>query len=103
MENEIQQLLTMVKMLNNKIEHLEKSSLSIKPVLNVDEFCTYTGYSKSTTYKLTCQRLIPHSKPNDKSIFFSREKVDEWLLKNPIKTVSELKPDNVSRKNTFKF
>ncbi len=103
MEKHIQELLHAVQKLNTKIESLEKTNLSSKTVLSLEEFCLYTGYSKSRTYKLTSARQIPYSKPNDKSIFFSKEEVDKWLLKNPIKTISSLSSEVKSDRKSPKF
>lgn len=103
METQIQELLTVVLNLKTKIENLEKSNLSSKSVLSLDEFCTYTGYSKSRTYKLTSARLVPHSKPMDKSIFFSKEEIDLWLLQNPVKTITALKSEGKTTKKFTKF
>ena len=103
MEKQIQELLTIVHNLNAKIENLEKLNLSSKSVLSLEEFCIYTGYSKSRTYKLTSARLVPHSKPMDKSIFFSKEETDQWLLKNPIKMITTLKSENKTKRKIQKF
>lgn len=61
-----------------------------KRILTLQEACAYTGYTESYMYKLTSTRQIPHSKPNGKKIFFDKEKLDEWLLGNPIATNAEL-------------
>lgn len=61
-----------------------------KRILTFEEACTYTGFAESYMYKLTSARKIPHSKPNGKKIFFDKEKLDEWLLGNPIATTSQL-------------
>ena len=53
---------------------------SSKRVLTFDEGCTYLGYAKSYVYKLTSAGVLPFSKPNGKSIFFDREKLEACLL-----------------------
>jgi excisionase family DNA binding protein len=63
---------------------MEKNHLSFK------EFCEYTGFSESFGYKLTSQRKIPFYQPTGRKIFFKREEVDAWLLRNRIKTSDEL-------------
>ena len=55
---------------------------SNKRVLNFKEACKYVSFSNSYMYKLTCANTIPFSKPNGKTIFFDRDKLDEWLLSN---------------------
>ena len=77
--------------LKQEIEALfKKASLNTKQVLNVEEASEYTGLSTSTLYKLTSSRRIPHSKPSGKKVFFSREALDEWMLKNPVSCLESL-------------
>ena len=52
-------------------------------VLTFQQGCEYLGYAKSYVYKLTSSGTLPHSKPNGKSIFFDREKLEDWMLSNP--------------------
>jgi len=51
-------------------------------VLTFEQGCQYLGYAKSYVYKLTSAGILPYSKPNGKSIFFDREKLEAWMLKN---------------------
>lgn len=74
-----------------QLDRIERASLGQKPVLNFEEFCLYTGISSSFAYKLTSGRVIPYSQPNGKKIYFDRVLVDLWLLKNPVKTIPQLK------------
>ena len=53
-----------------------------KKVLTFEQGCEYLGYSKSYVYKLTSAGILPFSKPNGKSIFFDREKLEAWMLSN---------------------
>ena len=76
--------------INDRLERIEKLLLSSKRVLLFDEACEYTGISKSYMYKLTSSSSIPFSKPNGKVIFFSREKLDSWMLDNEHKTGKEI-------------
>ena len=70
-----------------KLESLEKHN---KTVLDLDHCAAYTGYAKSYLYKLTSLGQIPHYKPGGKKIFFKRSEVDEWLLRNPVRTQDEI-------------
>ncbi len=58
-------------------------------VLTVEQGCAYLGYAKSYVYKLTSAGILPHSKPNGKSIFFDREKFEAWMLRNPRSSFEE--------------
>ena len=64
-------------------------NLSTKKVLNLKEVVEYTGIKKSTIYHYTHTKKIPHSKPTGRAVFFDREKIDRWLLKNPVLTDDE--------------
>lgn len=61
-----------------------------KNILSFEETVEYTGFSDSYLYKLTSGRKIPHYKPTGRKIFFRREEIDAWLLRNPIKTDEQL-------------
>ena len=49
-------------------------------VLTFEQGCQYLGYAKSYVYKLTSAGILPYSKPNGKSIFFDRDKLEAWML-----------------------
>ena len=56
--------------------------LSQKTVLNFDEASVYTGLSKSHLYKLTSTGGVPCYKPTGKKLYFDKEELDEWMLRN---------------------
>ena len=62
---------------------------SLNRVLTFEQACQYLGYAKSYVYKLTSAGILPHSKPNGKSIFFDREKLENWMLSNPKSSLEE--------------
>lgn len=74
----------------DRIENLVRTS---KSVLSLEEASDYTGISKSYLYKLTARGEIPFSKPRGKRIYFSREKLDDWLLSNQSKSREEIKSE----------
>ncbi|TRZ45134.1 helix-turn-helix domain-containing protein [Robertkochia solimangrovi] len=76
-----------------KLEKLERLVRANKSVLTLEETCEYMGISKSYLYKLTAQGVIPYSKPNGKLIYFSKEKLDRWLLQNSTKSTDEIKQE----------
>jgi len=61
-----------------------------KTVLSFDETCKYCCISKSKMYKHTSSRNIPFYKPEGKLIFFKREELDIWLLRNRQSSMDEL-------------
>jgi excisionase family DNA binding protein len=64
---------------------------STKKVLTFEEGCQYLGYAKSYVYKLTSGGILPYSKPNNKTIFFDREKLENWMLSNATSSHAERK------------
>lgn len=76
--------------LEERLDRIERLLVSNKTVLTFEEACDYTGISRSYLYKLTSSGDIPFSKPNGKIIFFSKEKLDVWLLQNSKKSNREL-------------
>lgn len=81
---------SLVRLLLEKIDHLDEAALVRKKVFNVANLQMYTGWSLSKIYKLTSARSIPFSKPTNGSLFFEREKIEEWLLQNPSFTEDEI-------------
>ena len=73
-----------------RLERIERLALLNKSVLNFDEVAVYTGLSKSTLYKLTCSKKIPHYKPSGKLLYFDRKELDSWLLQNRVHTTEEI-------------
>ena len=61
-----------------------------KAVLTADEAARYMGISKSTLYKMTMRKQIPHSKPNGKVCYFDRLELEAWLMSNRVATADEL-------------
>ena len=73
----------------SKIESLYRSQPT-KEILNFVEACTFLSYSKSYLYKLTHSRRILHYKPNNKMLYFKRSDLEDWLLRNRVKTADEI-------------
>lgn len=61
-----------------------------KKVLTLMEAIQYTGFSKRAILQMASRSLIPHSRPTQKKIFFDREKLERWLLGNPVSTQQEI-------------
>lgn len=81
------------QLLNDVLEKMAlmiQTNLATKAVLTLDEAARYTGLSKSTLYKLTSNREIPHSKPFGKRIYFDRIELDNWLKQNRVSTTKEV-------------
>ncbi|MBL0200995.1 MAG: helix-turn-helix domain-containing protein [Chitinophagaceae bacterium] len=72
-------------------------------VLTFEQGCQYLGYKKSYVYKLTSAGIIPFSKPNGKSIFFDREKLEAWMLSNGSSSRAEKDIQAATYLNTHKL
>lgn len=62
-----------------------------KEILSVNEACLYMDISKSYLYKLTHTRLLAFSCPAGKKIYFKKEDLDKWMLKNRRPSIDEIK------------
>lgn len=82
--------------LDERLSRIEKLLLDTKKVLTFDELVEYTGLSKSYLYKMTSSHQIPYSKPTGKVLFFDKEKIDQWLLENHVKTQKEIEQEAMS-------
>jgi len=58
--------------------------------LTFEEAADYLDLSKSYLYKLTSSNKIPHYKPLGKRLFFDKSELDSWLMRNPVKTNTDI-------------
>lgn len=74
-----------------KLDRIEQLTLlGAKDVFNMEDLEAYTGMAKSYLYKLVCHGEIPHYKGNGKKNYFKREEINSWLLRNRVKSQSEI-------------
>ena len=73
-----------------KLEEISNNLFLQKPVLSFDEGCKYCCISKSKMYKHTSSNNIPFYKPEGKLIFFKKDELDDWLLRNRQSSMDEL-------------
>ncbi|UMB52964.1 helix-turn-helix domain-containing protein [Lutibacter sp. A64] len=73
-----------------KLEEIKNYLFLQKTVFNFDEACMYCCISKSKMYKHTSTNNIPFYKPEGKLIFFKKEDLDKWLLRNRQSSRDEL-------------
>lgn len=71
---------------------IENSLYNSKSILNIDEVSEFTGISKSTLYKLTSNREIPHYK-KAKHLIFDRIEIEDWIRSNKICTQEEIESE----------
>lgn len=88
------------KNLENRLENIEtllrSQALNNKTVFNVNEVVLYTGLSKQYLYKLTSRKEIPYYAANGKKIFFKKEEIDDWLLRNRRSTNDEVEKEAIN-------
>lgn len=72
-----------------RIDALEGLFLCQKEIFNFDEAAAYLSISKSTLYKLTSKKEIPHYKPN-RFVFFEKSELDKWIRASAVKTEEQL-------------
>lgn len=69
---------------------MAQTNFTNKVILTIDDLAAYTGWSKSYIYKKTSDGTLKFSKPLGKTIFFSKEWVDKFLLSAENKTAKEI-------------
>lgn len=74
---------------------LDEQNLLKKAVLTFDEACKFLDVSPSHLYKLTSAKQIPHFCPQGKKLYFKRDELEAWLLRNRQSTADEVKEDPV--------
>lgn len=78
-----QQILTALEVIKRN------TLLAAKKVLNIDDVCTLTGFSKPYVYTLTSRREIPYYKPNGRLIYFDREEIEAWMKRGRVNANDE--------------
>jgi excisionase family DNA binding protein len=86
MENENQILAKLTQI----AEKIDEQNMLQKAVLNFNEACKYLDVSPSHLYKLTSQKQIPHFCPQGKKLYFRRDEIDSWLLRNRQSAADEI-------------
>lgn len=77
--------------LMKRLDRLEVLTLlAAKSVLTLDEVCLLTGLAKSTVYKMTANRVIPHYHADGgKHLYFKKDEVENWLTRNRVSSQNE--------------
>ena len=72
-------------------EFIREQNILRKEILTLDEAALYLNQSKSSIYKLTSKKEIPHYSPGGKKIYFRRSEMDEWIFNSRIISSDELR------------
>lgn len=78
------EIIELLKRIEERQIKLEHKILSIKKVLTLQECADFSGISISHLYKLTATNNIPHYKPNGKMVYFDRVEIENYLLTNKV-------------------
>ena len=68
--------------IEERLAALEAIFLNQKEILTFKEACVYTGISRSTLYKMTASRKIPHYKTT--ALYFERAELDSWIRQHRV-------------------
>lgn len=64
-----------------------------KEVLSFREALVFLDLSASTLYKMTHKRIIPFFKPSNKRIYFKKQDLFNYMLRNRQSTIDEMGND----------
>ena len=82
--------------IKRQLDRIEQySCIASKEVLDLDEAITYTGCARSTLYRLTSAKEIPHYKLGQ-ALRFKKSELDDWLTRNKVATNRELESKAVT-------
>jgi len=76
MENDFKKELAEIKQM------LEDLRINSKNILTFEDARKLLDISGSQLYKLTSKDKIPYYKPNGKRVYFNRNELNQWLMRN---------------------
>lgn len=89
MENPFELIMNKLTEIENLIKQENVNTTATEEILNLENASHYVGISKSTIYKYTSSREIPHFK-RGKKLFFKKVELDDWLTTNKINSREEI-------------
>ena len=82
-----------------RLEKIEKNlyelKMEYKDILSLDEACSYLSIKKSYIYKLTSSNRLLGYKPEGKLLYFKKEDLKNFLLRNPVLTSDEIEKNMI--------
>ena len=94
MENPFELILEKLNTIENLLrsgkrnENITVSASVLNELLNMQQASEYLNLSKSSIYKLTMKREIPHFKRG--KLYFKRSELQAWMTTNRIETKAEI-------------
>ncbi|MDF0719997.1 helix-turn-helix domain-containing protein [Kaistella sp. PBT33-4] len=64
-----------------------------KEILSFQEALQYLDISSASLYKMTSESKITFYKPNGGKLYFRKVDLDNWMLQNEKKSISDLQDD----------
>lgn len=99
--NEVADLKELVRGLCKKVDHLISGKPDVKEIMNAEEAAAFLGVSKGTLYNNNSG--LPYHKFGKKN-YYKLEDLQEWKLKNRIKSkeeqYSDLQEEMISKQKT---
>ncbi len=89
MENPFELILNKLTEIENLIKQKNGITIGTEEILNLEAASFYVGISKSTIYKYTSTKEIPHFK-RGKRLFFKKVELDDWLTTNKVSSRDEI-------------
>lgn len=82
--------------IKRQLDRIEQyAGIASKEVLDLEEAITYTGCARSTLYRLTSAKEIPHYKLGQ-ALRFKKSELDEWLTRTRVATNKEIESKAVT-------
>lgn len=72
------------------LEKFENQNYMLKDFFTIEEASNYLNLSKSTVYKMTSKGELACYKPNSKTVFLSRQDLNNWIQGNKQLSENEL-------------
>lgn len=81
---------TSIDDIKRQLDRIEQyAGIASKEVLTLEETMIYTGCARTTLYRLTSSKEIPHYKLGQ-ALRFKKSELDEWLTRNKVSTTKEI-------------
>ena len=89
MDNPFELIMNKLTEIENLIKQKNGITAGTGEILNLDMASAYAGISKSTLYKFTSTKEIPHFK-RGKRLYFKKDEIDNWLTTHKISSRDEI-------------
>lgn len=87
---------TSIDDIKRQLDRIEQyAGIASKEVLTLEETMIYTGCARTTIYRLTSAKEIPHYKLGQ-ALRFKKSELDEWLTRNKVTTAKEIESKAVT-------